>query len=131
MEYGFDVRFKNDFIYELGGEYYLIGRCTCERCSDYKKISLYKEFISVCDNVKFGNVDFYDIKDAHKEKVADVYDRLHKECEISYEERRVNDDARVLFDKLKKQHSDEIERQVKLMMKASECSTWYHVTLKN
>lgn len=120
-----DIRMKKEFIYCLGNEYYLIGRCACEKCNDEGLVAKYKNYQDVCDCEDFNACksmdDVRNIPRYTRNVIADAYDEVAKTCRAMCVENRIDDNARALMDRLEERYSDEIQKQISRWLIAYRC----------
>ncbi len=118
-----NIRVMKEFMYELGGDYYIMGSCACEKCSDSKLISMYNDFVKICEKEGFQN-DFHDIWPSLRKEIAHAFVPLIQACYVPIENTRMDNAAYELSNNLVLKYGDEIEEQIKRWLKAQRCVDW-------
>lgn len=112
---------KKEFIYKLGGKYYIIGECECKECEDHELINLYQEFVSLTEDKEFKDCDVRKMLKNNRNRVAEVYKDLTCRCYVSIEKSEMTDEKVIQREHLEEKYESEVDRQFERWIKADTC----------
>lgn len=110
-----------EFIYELGGKYYIIGCCECRECDDQKLIDLFQKYVILTEETEFKEYVVSEMQKIHRDKIADAYKELLHLCYVSIEKSEMTEDKVQLREKLVKEYEYEVDFQYARWIKADRC----------
>lgn len=119
---------KRDFLYELGGKFYIIGGYVCEECDDNSLIKEYRRFKTLTSHPEFAQHP-REMLEAHRDAVADSYERIAKACCVPIESSRLDYEALMLRDELEERFAGEIEKQMEIWVKSLDCKDYRDIKL--
>lgn len=90
----------------------------------------YKKLISHSEFVEYADCPRKMIK-AHRNAVADSYEKIAKECYVPIEKSRLDYKAMMLRDELEKQFGEEIKNQIETWVKALTCKDYRDIDRLN
>ena len=112
---------KKEFIYYLGGKYYIIGGCECKECDDQELIQLFQRFLTLTDNDEFQNYEVREMIKKFRDEVAEVFRELLRSCYVPIEESDMTDAKYELRETLETKYQSEIDSQFDRWIKADTC----------
>jgi len=98
---------KRDFLYEFGDKFFIIGGYVCGECDDNSLIEEYRRFETLTSHSEFAQHHSEMLK-AHRDAVADSYERIAKECYVPIENSWLDYEAVMLRDELEECFAEEI-----------------------
>ena len=121
---------KREFLYELGNKFYIIGGCVCEECNNQKLLDEYREYKKLTSHSEFAYHP-REMRKAHRNAVADSYEKIAKECYVPIEKSWLDYKAMMLRDELEKQFGEEIKNQIETWVKALTCKDYRDIDCLN
>mgnify|MGYP007056242735 CR=1 FL=1 len=125
------IRKKLEFVYFIGGRYYIIGSNAFEECESSDLIQLYKEYLSATSSEDFRNKHVYSISPFIRNNVATLYLKIFKKCVRPLNIYTIEQELRNDRDKFISIHEDELYKQVEIWELARDCYFYSQIENSN
>lgn len=78
------LRNMKEFLYDLGGRYYIIGMSECRVCDNAELIALHKQFVALTNaaSEEFSKKDPRDIFREDRDRIAKIYRKILITCSV-------------------------------------------------
>ena len=121
---------KKEFMYCLGGKYYIIGRSECKECKDEDSIELYRQYIKLTDDKEFRDFDVRRIQKCKRNEIAEAFKAVMKSCDDQVKQSQMTQEKHTFREKLEKNFGAELDKQIDQWLKAERCADFKDIATK-